>query len=67
MESSILYVTYMSFPFTARSPPFPIAVSMKLHSFSITGFFVKKLSIGMPHTVGKLWVSSRRYRDENGG
>ena len=24
------------------------------HSFSITGFFVKKLSIGMPHTIEKL-------------
>ena len=24
------------------------------HSFSITGFFAEKFSIGMPHTVGKL-------------
>ena len=29
------------------------------HTFPITGFFVKKFSIGMPHTVGNLRLSSR--------
>ena len=37
------------------------------HSFPISGFFGKKLSMSMPYTVGKPWLSSFQWGLASGG